>query len=83
MVLLGIPTFVDSGTHGYPPRWVTYHPLGSTLEPAYHFLVGNRETELKPATFSSLLLCSVFLSLFVSSSSPPFLVDGTVVTSPL
>ena len=34
------------------PPWVT----------ASHFLAGNRETEQKPTTFSSLLLFRVFLS---------------------
>ena len=40
---------------------LAYH-LGSTLETASHFLMGNIEAELIPTTFSSLLcspLCQV------------------------
>ena len=36
---------------------------------ASHFLVGNSEAELKPSTFSSLLLFRVFLSFLFSSPS--------------
>ena len=39
-------------------------PMVSTLVIASHFLLGNRETDLKPTTFSSLLLFNVFLSFF-------------------
>ena len=58
MVLLGLPTFDNTGSMGYPPRWVD-----SILVTASHFLAGNREAELKPTTFSSLLLFNVFLFL--------------------
>ena len=65
VVLLGLPTFDDTDFLGYPPRWVIYHPSGSTLVTASRFLPGNRELELKPTTFSSLLLFSVFPSLLL------------------
>ena len=38
------------------PPWVT----------AFRFFAGNREAELKPTTFSSLLLFHIFLSLLFS-----------------
>ena len=61
MILLVLPAFDDTSSLGCPcvgwsipllPPWVT----------ASHFLVGNREAELKPTTFSGLLLFCVFLS---------------------
>ena len=66
LVLLGVATFEDIGSLGYLPRLVTYHPSSSTLVIASRFLTGNREAELKPTTFSSFLLLSVFVSLFFS-----------------
>ena len=51
---------------GFPPRWVVYHSSGSTPMTASRFFVGNREAELKPTTFSSLLRLRVFLTLFFS-----------------
>ena len=62
VVLLVLPTFDDIGSLGSPPHQVVYSP-GSIVAPwvtASHFLVGNRETELKPIT-SSLLLFLSFL----------------------
>ena len=61
--LLGPPTFDDTGSLG-SPRQVVYSP-GSMVPPwvtASRFLAKNREDELKPTTFSSLLLFCVFLS---------------------
>ena len=55
-VSLVFPPFDDTGSLVYPP--------GSMVPPwvtASHFLVENREAELKPDTFSSLLLFCVFL----------------------
>ena len=49
-----------------PGRQVVY-PSGSMVSPwvtASRFLAGNRNAELKPTTFSSLLLIRVFLSFF-------------------
>ena len=56
-------SIVLSASLGSPPRgglspWVN----------ATRFLAGNREAELKPTTFSSLLLLHFFLS---SSPNPP------------
>ena len=53
VVLLDLPAFYYTGSLGYPPRWVVYHPSGSTLLRASRFLPGIREVELKPTTFSS------------------------------
>ena len=64
VVLLVHPNFDDTSSLGYPPRWVAYHPLSSTLVPASRFLAGNREGELKPTPFSSLLIFRVFLFFF-------------------
>ena len=53
---------------GSPPRQVIY-PTGSMVPPwvtASRFLAGNKEAELKPATFSSLLIFPVFLSFLFS-----------------
>ena len=56
-----LPGFDNTGSLGFPPRrevppWVTVSC----------FLAGNREAELKPTTFSSFLLFSVFLSFLFS-----------------
>ena len=67
-VLLFLPTFDGTGSLKYPLRWVVYPPMGSTLRPASRFLVGNREAELKPTSFSSLRLFSVILFLFFPTS---------------
>ena len=62
--LLGLPTFGDTGSLSYQSHWMAYSPLDSTLVPASRFLTGNRESELKPTTFSSL-------HLYFSVSHPP------------
>ena len=67
-VSLVLTAFDDTGSLGSPPRQAVYPP-SSTVPPwvtASHFLAGNRKVELKPTTFSSLL---VFSSL--SSSLDP------------
>ena len=67
-VLLVLPTFDDTGSLGSPPRQMVLPP-GSMIPPwltASRFLAGNREANLKPTTFSSLLLFRVFMS-FLSS----------------
>ena len=51
MALSVLPTFNDTGSLGYPSRRV--------------FLAGNGEAELKPTTFSSVLLFRVFLFLLL------------------
>ena len=61
-VSLVLPTLDDTGSLSSPPRQVVYHP-GFMVPPwvtTSHFLTGNRETELKPTTFSSALLFRVF-----------------------
>ena len=61
VVLLVLPAFDDTDSLGSPPRQVVYPP-GSIVPPwvtASHLLAGNREAELKPSTFSSLLLSCV------------------------
>ena len=61
-------TFDDNGPLGSSPRQVVYS-LGSMAPPwvtIFRFLAGNREVELKPATFSSLLLFRVFLYFLFS-----------------
>ena len=58
MILLVLPTFGNAGSLGSPPCQVVYPP-GSMFPPwmtVSHFLVVNRKAELKPITFSSLLL---------------------------
>ena len=60
LVLLALPAFGDTGFLDFPPRRVV-SPPGSTLGDCFTFLAGNREVELKPTTFSSLLLLRVFL----------------------
>ena len=61
VVLLGFPTFVDTGSLGYLPHWMSYHPCGSTLVSAsFSFRTGNREAELKHA-----------ISLYFYFPSPP------------
>ena len=69
MVLLGPPTFNDTGSLGNSLRWVAYHLLCS-LGTASGFPVGNRDVELEPTAFSSFLLFHVFpvTSIFLCSS---------------
>ena len=78
----GICLFSCFASHGTGsldclPCWVVYHlvyhPLGSTLVAASHFLAGNGEAELKPTTFSSLLFFSFSLYLLSSPFSFHFL----------
>ena len=60
-VLLVLPAFNDTGS------LVGWHiPLVPPWVTASRFLAGNRETELNPITFSSLLLFRVFLSFLFS-----------------
>ena len=68
---LGLPTFDDTGLLSNPPCRVVYRQSVSTLVTASHFLAGNREAELKPSTFSSLLHVGVFLSFVFSYTPPP------------
>ena len=66
-VSLVLLTFNDTGSLGSPPRQVVF-PSGSMVSPwvtASRFLAGNRDVELKPTTFFSLLLFRTFLSFFV------------------
>ena len=61
---LVFPDFDDIGSLGYSLSQVVYPPL-SMIPPwvtSSRFLAENREAELKPTTFSSLLLFLVFLS---------------------
>ena len=51
--------FDDTGSLGYPPSVLT-------VVTASRFLAGNRETELKPSIFYSLLLFHVFLYFLFS-----------------
>ena len=55
------PTFDDTGSMGFPPCQV-FCPPGSTLGDCLPFPCRNREAELKPTTFSSLLHFRDFLS---------------------
>ena len=53
-------------------RWsIPLVPLFHTWVTASRFLAGNREAELKPTTFSSLLLFPDFLSFFFSLPNGP------------
>ena len=56
---LVLPAFDDIGSLGSPPHRVVY-PLGPPWGIASRFLAGNREAELKPTIFSSLLIFPVF-----------------------
>ena len=64
-LLLVLPAFEDIGSL---PRQVVYPPgfMAAPWMTTFHFLVGNREAELKPTTFSSLLLFCDFLSFLFS-----------------
>ena len=67
-VSLVLPVFDDTGSLSSPPRRVVYPP-GQIVPPwvtAPRFLAGNREAELKPTPFSSLLLFRDFLSFLFS-----------------
>ena len=64
-VSLVLPTFGNTSSLGSPPYWV-YIPLVLPKVTVSHFLVENREAELKPTTFSLLLLFHVFLSFLFS-----------------
>ena len=59
-VSLVFPAFDDTGSPDYPPRPIFYRPSVSTLVTASRFLVGCGRAELKPNTFSLLLLFYVF-----------------------
>ena len=69
--MIVLPTFDDTGSLGSPPRQDLYPP--GTMVPSWvtasPFLAGNREDELKPTTFSLLLLFRVFISSLFSE--PP------------
>ena len=65
VVLLSIPTFYDTESLGFPPRWVNYHPPGSSLVTASRFLAGNREAELNPP-LSLHFYFSVFSCILIS-----------------
>ena len=70
-VSLVLPAFDDTGSLGFPPRQEVYPP-GSMVPlwvTASLFFAGNMEAELKPTTFSSLLL--FMFSYFSSSTDPP------------
>ena len=63
--------FDDTSSLGSPPRQAG-NPPGSMVPPwvtTSRFLARNREAELKPNTFSSLLL--LLLSYLSSSPDPP------------
>ena len=63
-VSLVLPALDDTSSLGSPPRQDVYPP-GSMVPPwltASRFLAGTREAELKPTTFSSILLFHLFLS---------------------
>ena len=65
-ILLVLPTFDDTGSWGSLPHEVVYPP-DSMVRPwvtASHFLVGNKEAELKPTTF----LCFLVLPLILTPS---------------
>ena len=69
---LVLATFDDTSSPSSPPRQVVY-PLGFMVPywvTASSFLAGNREAELRPTTFSSLLIFSVFHILFFSVLIP-------------
>ena len=61
-VSLVLPNFGDTDYLGYPP-----HRVVSILVTTSRFLAGNKEAELKPTTFSSLLLSMFFFFLFSKS----------------
>ena len=65
VILLGLLTFDDTSSLGYPLHYVVYHPLSSILVTAFHFLEGEREVDLKPTTLYSFLLFCIFLLLFI------------------
>ena len=61
--------------------WVILHvrwsiPVAIALGDRSRFLAGNREVELKPTTFSSLLHFRVFLSLLFSYPSTDILLSS-------
>ena len=68
-VSLVLPAFDNTHSLGSPPHQVVYPPdsMVSPWVTASHFIVGNREAELKPTTFSSLLLfCFPIFPLLLS-----------------
>ena len=65
-VSLLLPALDDTESPDYPPRRVIYRPTVSTLVTASRFLAENRETELKPTTFSiSTFQCFSVLQLLL------------------
>ena len=67
-VSLVLLVFDVTGSLGSPLRQVVYPPI-SMVPPwvtASRLLAENRETELKPTTFSSLLVFCIFLSFLFS-----------------
>ena len=63
--LLILSAFDDTGSLGYHPRRMVYRPSVSNLVTTFRFSSGNRDTELKPTTFSSSNF-AFFLSLLFS-----------------
>ena len=61
-VSLVLLAFDDTGSLGYPPFQGDLSPWFPPWVTTSRFLAGNREAELKPTTFLSLLLFRVFLS---------------------
>ena len=60
------PAFEYTSSLGSPLRQVVHGSMVRPWVAASRFLAGNREAELKPATFSSLLLFIAFLSFLFS-----------------
>ena len=66
-VSLVLPAFDDTDFQVYPSCRVVYRPSVSTLITTSCFLARNGEAELKPTTFSSLLLFRFFVFLLRDS----------------
>ena len=80
VILLVLQTFDDTGSLDYPPGRVIYRPSVSPLVTASSFLVRNKEVELKPTTFSSLLF-PVFLSFLSSDIAPECCLLGLLLNN--
>ena len=65
MFSLFLLTFEDTDSMDFSQRRMVY-PLGSTRVTTSRFLEGNREDELEPTTFFSLLHFRDFLSFLFS-----------------